>query len=61
MHEREGDRVYDFMAGENRYKSNLGSPGPDMHYVVLQRPTLPIRLEIALRSMRDAVRSWTRR
>ena len=61
MHEREGDRVYDIMAGENRYKSNLGSPGPDMHYVVLQRPTLPIRLEIALRSMRDAVRSWTRR
>jgi CelD/BcsL family acetyltransferase involved in cellulose biosynthesis len=60
MHEREGDRVYDFMAGDNRYKSNLGMPGPDMHYIVLQRPTLAIRLENGLRSLRDGVRSLIR-
>ncbi len=60
MHEREGDSVYDFMAGENRYKANLGRPGPDMHYVMLQRQTLPIRLENGLRSLRDRVRSLLR-
>ena len=57
MHEREGDGVYDFMAGENRYKSNLGSSGPDMHYVVLRRPTSANRLEQRLRALRDHIRS----
>ena len=61
MHEREGNAVYDFMAGENRYKSNLGSPGPDMHYVVLRRPTAANRLEAGLRSLRDRIRSVLRR
>ncbi len=60
MHLREGDSRYDFMAGENRYKANLGTPGPDMHYVVLQRPTLPILLEHGLRTLRDRVRSLRR-
>lgn len=57
MHEREGDGVYDFMAGDNRYKSNLGSPGPDMHYALLRRPTALNRLEEGLRLLRDRVRS----
>ncbi len=61
MHEREGDGVYDFMAGDNRYKSNLGSPGPDMHYVLLRRPTALNRLEEAMRRLRDTVRSAIRR
>jgi len=57
LHEREGARVYDFMAGENRYKSNLGSPGPDMHYVLLQRATPKTRLESGLRHLRNRLRS----
>ena len=60
MHEREGAGVYDFMAGDNRYKASLGTPGPDMHYVVLRRPTLPIRLENGLRSLRGVLRSLMR-
>ena len=60
MHEREGDSLYDFMAGDNRYKANLGTSGPEMHYVVLQRRSLPIRLENSLRSLRDRVRSLRR-
>ena len=60
MHEREADGVYDFMAGNNRYKANLGSPGPDMNYVVLRRPTVPIRLEMGLRTLRDRVRMLAR-
>jgi CelD/BcsL family acetyltransferase involved in cellulose biosynthesis len=60
MHEREQDGVYDFMAGNNRYKANLGTPGPDMNYVVLRRPTVPIRLEIGLRTLRNRVRMLAR-
>jgi CelD/BcsL family acetyltransferase involved in cellulose biosynthesis len=47
-----GSDVYDFMAGEARYKASLGGPGPDMVYLLAQRPTWPIRLENALRDTR---------
>jgi CelD/BcsL family acetyltransferase involved in cellulose biosynthesis len=48
MHRRDGNQIYDFMAGEARYKASLGTPGPDMVYSLLQRPTLPVRIENAL-------------
>ena len=44
--------VYDFMAGEARYKANLGKSGPEMAYLLAQRSTWPIRLENALRHAR---------
>ena len=40
--------VYDFLAGEHRYKANLGEPGPDMIYLLAERPTWPHRFESAL-------------
>jgi CelD/BcsL family acetyltransferase involved in cellulose biosynthesis len=51
-HLRSGDHVYDFMAGEYRYKANLGRPGPEMVYLVAQRTTWPLRIENALRGVR---------
>lgn len=48
-HLAKGDKAYDFMAGEARYKGNLGQPGPDMMYMLVARPTWPLRLENALR------------
>lgn len=48
MHRRDGTRIYDFMAGEARYKASLGKPGPDMVYALLQRPTLSVRIENVL-------------
>jgi CelD/BcsL family acetyltransferase involved in cellulose biosynthesis len=48
MHRRDGTRIYDFMAGEARYKASLGKPGPDMTYALLQRPTLSVRIENVL-------------
>ena len=54
--ERHLDRgmdVYDFMAGDNRYKTSLGQPGPRMIGVVLERPTPRVRLEYSLRRLRD--------
>ena len=38
-HLQNGMALYDFMAGDARYKSSLGQPGPDMRYVLVQRPT----------------------
>lgn len=51
LHLREGAAVYDFMAGAARYKASLGSPGPDLVYRVLERPTAKLRLERTLRGL----------
>ena len=51
-----GSAVYDFMAGEARYKANMGEPGPDMLYLIAQRPTLLLRFENALRDSRSRLR-----
>lgn len=53
-HVQTGDSIYDFMAGETRYKSNLGKPGPVFVYLLLQRPTAMTRAERILR------RGWER-
>jgi CelD/BcsL family acetyltransferase involved in cellulose biosynthesis len=51
LHLHEGAQVYDFMAGEARYKANLGNAGPDMLYLVGTRPTWPLRLEGVLKAV----------
>jgi CelD/BcsL family acetyltransferase involved in cellulose biosynthesis len=40
-----GLRVYDFLAGEHRYKRQLSTMAGEMHWVVLQRPRLRFWLE----------------
>ena len=57
-HLTEGAAIYDFMAGDNRYKSNLGKAGPDMFYFIVQRRTLALRLENALRKAKHRVAAW---
>ncbi len=44
---------YDFMAGEARYKTSLGEPGPDILAYVLERPTAGQSVKDALRWVRD--------
>ena len=44
---------YDFMAGEARYKTSLGEPGPDILAYVLERPTAGQSVKNALRWVRD--------
>jgi CelD/BcsL family acetyltransferase involved in cellulose biosynthesis len=51
-HLHHGGRVYDFMAGEARYKANLGEPGPDMLYLLAERPTWPLQLESAMHGVK---------
>jgi CelD/BcsL family acetyltransferase involved in cellulose biosynthesis len=57
-HLARGMEVYDFMAGDNRYKTSLGQPGPKMISVLIERPTPRVRLEYFLRRLRDR---WRRR
>lgn len=52
-HLARGMAVYDFMAGDNRYKTSLGQPGPKMISVLIERPTPRVRLEYLLRRLRD--------
>ncbi|HJS86371.1 MAG TPA: GNAT family N-acetyltransferase [Acetobacteraceae bacterium] len=55
-HADAGARLYDFMAGDYRYKANLGQPGPEMTYLLLQHPTPMTRAERAARSVWERVR-----
>jgi CelD/BcsL family acetyltransferase involved in cellulose biosynthesis len=48
-----GAMVYDLLAGEHRYKANLGEPGPDMIYLLAERRTWPHRFESALYGAKD--------
>ena len=56
-HLANGMRVQDFLAGNDRYKTSLGKPGPDMFWLALQRPRLRFRLESALRRIKHALRA----
>jgi CelD/BcsL family acetyltransferase involved in cellulose biosynthesis len=51
-HLANGMAVQDFLAGDDRYKRNLGKPGPDMLWLALQRPRLRFRVEAALRRVK---------
>ncbi|MDE2007461.1 MAG: GNAT family N-acetyltransferase [Rhodospirillales bacterium] len=55
-HAAEGAACYDFLAGAYRYKENLGRPGPEFAYLLIQRPTPMTRFEHALRRLRAALR-----
>jgi CelD/BcsL family acetyltransferase involved in cellulose biosynthesis len=61
-HAREGAAIYDFLAGAARYKENLGEPGPDFVYLLVQRPTAMTRAEHRLRRVwvrvRPALARW---
>ncbi|MBM3490309.1 MAG: GNAT family N-acetyltransferase [Alphaproteobacteria bacterium] len=47
-----GNRVFDFLAGESRYKASLGGPGAELVWFDLQHPRLAFRIERGLRRLR---------
>lgn len=49
-HLAEGCEVYDFLAGDDRYKRSLGTRTGRLFWLTLQRPRLSFALERALRS-----------
>jgi CelD/BcsL family acetyltransferase involved in cellulose biosynthesis len=54
-HLREGGSVYDFMAGDYRYKRNLGTAGPQMVHLLFQRPTGTLRVDYGLHALKKAL------
>jgi CelD/BcsL family acetyltransferase involved in cellulose biosynthesis len=59
-HLEAGADIYDFMGGAERYKLNLGRPGPDIVGVVVERPRAHLRLEAALRRAKHHLATRTR-
>lgn len=55
-HLRAGMDAYDFMGGDNRYKKNLGQPGPEIVSIALQRPRAKLKLESAARNLKDQIK-----
>jgi len=47
--------VYDFLAGESRYKRALGQPGPVLLWLRLQQPRSRFALEGAARQIKSAI------
>lgn len=47
-----GMRVYNFMVGDNQQKSSLSTKTEQLFWLILQRPSLSMRLENFLRSLR---------
>ena len=60
-HLREGARIYDFMAGDARYKASLGEPGPEMLHLVIQRPTVTLQTELVLRQANHGLDHFRRK
>lgn len=60
-HLARGMDAYDFMAGDNRYKTSLGRPGPRMVGVVIERPRPQLQLEAALRRLKGQLAAWRSR
>lgn len=50
-------QVYDFMAGENRYKMSLGQSGPDITALIAERAHPLLRLEASLRGVKELLNS----
>ncbi|MEM7045362.1 MAG: GNAT family N-acetyltransferase [Pseudomonadota bacterium] len=47
--------VYDFMGGDQRYKRELGQPGPDIVCLAVQRPNWMLAAERPLRRFKQAL------
>ncbi len=54
-HLADGMDLYDFMGGEQRYKSELGEPGPRITALAVQRPNLMLAAERPLRRLKQAL------
>ena len=49
-HLQNGQEIYDFMGGDNRYKRNLGQPGPEIVSFAIQKKSIALMAENKLRS-----------
>jgi CelD/BcsL family acetyltransferase involved in cellulose biosynthesis len=52
-----GNRVVDFLAGENAYKTRLGQPGETMVWLILEKPLLRFAVSNGLRALKRRLES----
>ncbi|HEX8527471.1 GNAT family N-acetyltransferase [Allosphingosinicella sp.] len=52
-----GGEIFDFLAGDHRYKASLGEPGANMYWVQVAEPRWHLRLENALRRVKRRAQS----
>jgi CelD/BcsL family acetyltransferase involved in cellulose biosynthesis len=57
LNRKAGARVYDFLAGEARYKASLSTGVAQLSWVVVQRPRFDFKLEEAIRSLKRRTRA----
>jgi CelD/BcsL family acetyltransferase involved in cellulose biosynthesis len=57
LNRKAGARVYDFLAGEARYKTSLSTGVAHLSWVVVQRPRFDFKLEEAVRSLKRRTRA----
>ena len=60
-HLERGMDVYDFMAGDQRYKLELGQPGPEIVSFAIQRPNWMLTAERPLRRLKHVLGEVRRR
>lgn len=59
---RSGGDIFDFLAGDHRYKASLGQPGPVMTWFRVQERRPQFKVEGGLRSLKSAIEAlWRRR
>jgi hypothetical protein len=54
---REGGDVFDFLAGDHRYKTSLGQPGPNMYWLRVQEPRWQLSVERGLRNLKHRLQA----
>ena len=57
---KSGGEVFDFLAGDHRYKTSLGQPGPNMYWFRVQERRPQLMLEAALRRVKQRLRALRR-
>jgi CelD/BcsL family acetyltransferase involved in cellulose biosynthesis len=60
-HLADGMDVYDFMGGDQRYKLELGEPGPRIVTLVVQRPNWMLAAERPLRRLKQTIDNGRKR
>lgn len=50
---KDGGQIFDFLAGDHRYKTSLGQPGPNMYWLRVQERRPQLLLESALRGVKQ--------
>ena len=54
----DGQRYYDFMAGDMRYKRSLSNRHVEMIWILVQRPGLAMSVERQFRHLKRRVKTW---